>query len=179
MITRLSLHDAVRALKVLSRPCFVPVLLATYPLVYTLLLLWGPKRYSMRKMSPGIMSPIIFIFLFSYIISAPLVSSLCYTPGGKQQATLEYQACPYSNGVASMCCATNRTNPSGGNLSEAYTADSCLSNGLCQNVGEKTDDQGNTTTLVTYWREMCTISNWSVGGCLSICTDSSVCKVQQ
>lgn len=75
-----------------------------------------------------------------------------------------------------MCCATNRTNPSGGNYSEGWTADTCLANGICMNVAAMTDKSGNTNMVATYWREMCTSSNWTVGaGCLTVCTEESVC----
>ncbi|KAJ9293795.1 hypothetical protein DTO271G3_7422 [Paecilomyces variotii] len=64
-----------------------------------------------------------------------------------------------------MCCATNRTNPSGGNANDGYTADICLQNGLCMNI----QNGGNTTT---YWRVMCTSTDWSTGGkCLDVCAD--------
>jgi hypothetical protein len=67
-----------------------------------------------------------------------------------------------------MCCATNRTNPSGGDANEGYTADTCLQNGLCMNI----QNGGNVTT---YWREMCTSTDWSTGGkCLDVCADEAV-----
>ena len=69
-----------------------------------------------------------------------------------------------------MCCATNRTNPSGGSLSDGPTADMCLESGLCMNAGKHKDG----TAYVDYWRDQCTSSDWASGGCLDVCTSGTV-----
>ncbi|RAO70580.1 uncharacterized protein BHQ10_006592 [Talaromyces amestolkiae] len=69
-----------------------------------------------------------------------------------------------------MCCGTNRSNPSGGSRDNGFTADTCLENGLCQNVWQTRDDNGTTVENVGYFRDQCTSTDWENGGCLNICT---------
>ena len=102
----------------------------------------------------------------------PAVNSfVCYYPNGHSEQSLVYQPCPNTNGGTGMCCATNRTNPSGGSLSAGLTADMCLENGLCINT--HTNDDG--TVSSDYWRDQCTVSDWSSGRCLDVCTSGTVC----
>lgn len=68
-----------------------------------------------------------------------------------------------------MCCATNRTNPSGGPETNGWTADTCLPNGLCEN---KIYDTQTSTMIVTFWRDQCTSPHWAEGSCLNVCTGS-------
>ena len=115
------------------------------------------------------------IFFFTLLIFAPLgiTTVPCYYPDrfSVDPSDLSTQPCKYSNGGTYMCCATNRTNPFGGNISVGLTADHCLPNGLCLNSIINSD--GSHT--LTYWRDTCTASDWSTGGCLNVCLDPKVC----
>jgi hypothetical protein len=93
--------------------------------------------------------PLLTVFLYNGAAGA-----FCYRPDGGQES-LEYQPCNQVVGTASMCCATNRTNPSGGNLDDGWTVDNCLPNGLCQN-----ESVLNGQEAVTYWRVGCSVSSW-------------------
>jgi hypothetical protein len=74
-----------------------------------------------------------------------------------------------------MCCALNRTNPSGGNIDNGTTADLCLENGLCLSTWETSDNNGTTTEVTHYYRDQCTSTDWADGGgCLNICTETTV-----
>jgi len=115
-----------------------------------------------------------FLLLLTILALCALANALCYYPDGRSQTSDEYRECPYLNGTISMCCATNRNIPSGGNFSEGYTADGCLSNGLCQNKAEITNNDGSTFTATTYWREMCSMPDYGNSGCLDVCTNDSV-----
>jgi hypothetical protein len=108
--------------------------------------------------------------LIFYLLTA-VNSFVCYYPDGHSEQSLVYQPCPGSNGGTGMCCATNRTNPSGGHLSAGLTADMCLENGLCMNT--HTTDDGSVST--DYWRDQCTVSDWSSGRCLDVCSNGMVC----
>lgn len=115
-----------------------------------------------------------FLLLLTILALCALANALCYYPDGRSQTSDEYRECPYLNGTISMCCATNRNIPSGGNFSEGYTADGCLSNGLCKNKAEITNNDGSTFTATTYWREMCSMPDYGNSGCLDVCTNDSV-----
>ncbi|KAL2701787.1 hypothetical protein AAEP93_006085 [Penicillium crustosum] len=72
-----------------------------------------------------------------------------------------------------MCCASNRSNPAGGSSADGLTADECLANGLCMNVLTYRNSAGELGTNTTYWRNQCTISDWTNNGCLNVCTKGS------
>lgn len=105
------------------------------------------------------------------------VLSTCYNPDGSVADDHAYQPCIAINGAKSMCCALNRTNPSGGHLSNGWVADLCLENGLCQNVVNVTEDGGDNYALSsTFWRDQCWSPDWnSSGNCLNYCMGSTVC----
>lgn len=103
-----------------------------------------------------------------------LATSVCYYPNGYSATSEVYKPCVSYSGTTSMCCATNRTNPSGGNLKDGFTADECLENGICLNKAESTDQSGNTVKHTTYWRDQCTTTDWASGGCLNVCTQETV-----
>ena len=56
-----------------------------------------------------------------------------------------------------MCCATNRTSD----------ADTCLANGLCQNISPSGQNTGYDLLL---WRESCSDPTWKSPYCLNLCT---------
>lgn len=56
-----------------------------------------------------------------------------------------YQPCPGTDGSTTICCAIGRSNPPWGNISQGYTQDDCLPNGLCQNRLTETDGSKKTT----------------------------------
>ncbi|RHZ54423.1 hypothetical protein CDV55_101243 [Aspergillus turcosus] len=111
---------------------------------------------------------LISLSLFSFLAISP-VSSTCYYPNGT--ADDNYQPCNRVQGVNGMCCALDRPNLPGGPDSKGYTADICLENGLCQNIVQRT----STGQMVyTYWRTLCTSTDWSTNGCLNVCTQGGV-----
>jgi hypothetical protein len=107
------------------------------------------------------------LYILLTLISS--VTATCYNADGDSVSDPIFQSCGNS-----MCCGTNRTNPSGGNNDNGLTADICLENGLCENKIHVT--YGEDTTLVTlYYRDYCTSSNWTDdGGCLDVCTEQTV-----
>lgn len=125
-------------------------------------------NYNMRKRQHN------GFLLLTLLTLSSLASALCYYPDGRSQTSDEYKKCSYRNGTVSMCCATNREIPSEGNYTKGYTADGCLSNGLCQNKAEITNDDGSTFMATTYWREMCSMPVYGSSGCLDVCTSDSV-----
>ncbi|KAJ5248778.1 hypothetical protein N7468_000229 [Penicillium chermesinum] len=110
------------------------------------------------------------LFLAFHALIPPALSVVCYNPDGTSSAPgdTEYGYCPYSNGGVQMCCALNRANPSGGNFSDGNTADKCLPNGLCMNIGIN----GGSANITTYFRDLCSQTDWD-SGCLDVCTDTS------
>jgi hypothetical protein len=109
------------------------------------------------------------LFISAILGLVPWASCACYKPDGTA-ADSEYVPCQ-SSGV-SMCCALDRSNPSGGLLSNGYTVDICLENGLCRNNFETTNSNGQLTRGTTFWRESCSSSNWSE--CLNLCANEEV-----
>jgi hypothetical protein len=73
-----------------------------------------------------------------------------------------------------MCCASNRSNPSGGFLSNGRTSDTCMENGLCKNVARDYDDNYNTVVITEYWRDLCTSSEWPEANCVDVCSQGDV-----
>lgn len=77
----------------------------------------------------------------------------CFRPSGIAVTNPVYQPCIQVDGVESMCCRLNDTNP-----------DTCHPNGLCMATQEG-DNLG-------YWRDFCTDSTWRSPNCLrDICTN--------
>lgn len=116
-----------------------------------------------------------FFVLCSTLLFASLATAVCYYPNGYSEADQSYQPCVAYSGTTSMCCGTNRSNPSGGSRDNGDTADICLENGLCENVWQTTDDNGTTVENVAYFRDQCTSTDWNNGGCLNMCTAQTVC----
>lgn len=112
---------------------------------------------------------ILLHILLSYISSG---TAVCYDPSGDSVSDPSFQPCGNS-----MCCATNRTNPPGGNYDHGFTADQCLENGLCENKIQVNYEDGDTGLVTLYYREYCTSSNWTnnAGGRLDVCTEQTVC----
>lgn len=113
--------------------------------------------------------------LIGITLFASLSESTCYYPSGVIAGNPIYLPCVMFGETTSMCCATNRTNPAGGDSANGITADQCLPNGLCQNVLKYRNTEGAWSTNVTYWRNQCTSMVWTDDGCLNICTDITVC----
>ncbi|OKL58595.1 hypothetical protein UA08_06286 [Talaromyces atroroseus] len=111
--------------------------------------------------------------IYSAFLFAPLAMAVCYYPNGYSESSAEYQPCYNDTGRTSMCCGFNRTNPSGGSRSDGATADICLPNGLCENDWTTTDDNGTTTMNTAYFRDQCTVSDWTDAGCLNVCTSQT------
>lgn len=107
------------------------------------------------------------------LLLTPLAFSvtICYNPDKTSSSSTDYEyaLCPYENNGSSMCCALNRTNPSGGSIDDGLTADLCLKNGLCQNI--QAQDNGEVTT---YFRDLCSTPVWGSEGCLDVCADPNV-----
>lgn len=119
--------------------------------------------------------PNLYTKLYILLTFIPPVICTCYDAYGDIKSDPIFQPCGDS-GTTSMCCATNRTNPPGGNYDNGFTADICLENGLCQNKIWVTYESGDTTLVTLYYRDYCTSSNWKNGrGCLDVCTEQLVC----
>lgn len=88
------------------------------------------------------------------------VASSCFFPNGTLQTDPVYQPCTNIAGAFSMCCATNRTK----------NQDTCLANGLCQNVVQ---NSGNTGFVPSFYRDTCTDKTWQSPQCLAICDTGS------
>lgn len=119
--------------------------------------------------------PNLLFLILSILTSTPLVTSLCYYHDGTVASDPIYQPCSTIKDTIGMCCASNHSNPSGGNSANGITADLCLANGLCMNVLTYTNSAGKLGTNTTYWRNQCTISDWTNNVCLNVCTKESVC----
>ncbi|KAA6406787.1 MAG: hypothetical protein FRX48_09511 [Lasallia pustulata] len=91
------------------------------------------------------------------LLALPRVNSQCYFPNRTQNTNSDYQPCPpAAQGLASMCCATNRTsNP-----------DTCHPNGLCEGHGEV---GAGFDPEAPYYRESCTDKSWNSTYCLKLC----------
>src|SRR5438046_3498409 len=81
----------------------------------------------------------------------------CYWPDGSLNADSASKPCNAIKGQVSMCCATNRTSD----------ADTCLANGLCQNISPNGQNTGYDLLL---WRESCSDPTWKSPYCLNLCT---------
>jgi len=107
----------------------------------------------------------------------PIASCMCYVSNGS--AVLNwgsnsiYQPCSRdsSNPLSTICCAINRSNPPGGNIANGFTQDICLPSGLCQNI--LVDANGD--TVYAYWRDYCTVNDYTSSKCLDVCTGNGVC----
>ena len=107
----------------------------------------------------------------------PITLCMCYVSNGS--AVLNwgpnsvYQPCSNdsSNPLSTICCAINRSNPSGGNVANGFTQDICLPSGLCKNI--LVDANGD--TVYAYWRDYCTVIDYTSSKCLDVCTGNGVC----
>jgi len=117
--------------------------------------------------------PTMFLFLYAidFLAFARLISANCYNINGNIVTSSDVVPCNNIAGMISMCCATNR------GTSSPYTPDTCLPNGLCQNLfTNQTTGKPDTN----YWREGCSDSGWNNQFCLEgICSSSSVSTVSQ
>jgi len=107
------------------------------------------------------------IYLLSFITT--ILAHDCFFANGTSlpDAPPYDQTAPCKeDGLTTICCALNRTNKPGGNLRDGYTADECLSNGLCQN---RIVDNGEMKT--EYWLNFCTDSDITSGKCLDLCRE--------
>jgi hypothetical protein len=102
-------------------------------------------------------------------------TALCYLPNGLPDRNDVNQPCfPEDSDEIRMCCASNRSNPSGGFLSNGRTSDTCMENGLCKNVARDYDDDNNTAVITEYWRDLCTSSEWPEANCVDVCSQGDV-----
>ena len=107
----------------------------------------------------------------------PIASCMCYVSNGSAVlnwgSNSVYQPCSKdsSNPLSTICCAINRDNPSGGNIANGFTQDICLPSGLCQNI--LVDANGD--TVYAYWRDYCTVNDYTSSKCLDVCTGKGVC----
>ena len=112
---------------------------------------------------------------FSSFLAALIASTNadCRHPNGNIQTDAYHAPCSekLGNPLNTMCCATERPNPSGGFSADGLSADLCLPNGLC--LQSWTPDE-NSTARFEYYREECTVEGWKNGSCLSVCLSNSV-----
>jgi hypothetical protein len=107
----------------------------------------------------------MFSIVLTVLALATVISARCYDISGSLVTSDDTLPCNSISGTISMCCATNR------GPSDSFTADTCLPNGLCQNIFT------NLTTGkpdTNYWREGCSDSEWDHQYCLKGICDSSL-----
>lgn len=112
------------------------------------------------------------IFALALASTAVAQDSPCHYANGSALREPTDQAPCNLDGVRTICCATNRTNPSGGSLEDGATQDKCLPNGLCRNDfydPEADEDKRNGTT---YWLDFCTNSDVTSTDCLDVCRNT-------
>jgi len=114
---------------------------------------------------PSLMQPVVAVLLSFYVA---YVASQCYSSNGSLIDSLEFQPCNLIEGTVSMCCATNRTLPSGSSPGVGSVRDICLPNGLCQSIWQ---DGPSGSIQYWYFRDFCSASNWE--GCLKGINDSN------
>lgn len=112
----------------------------------------------------------MLLSLLSLLATLQLGAALCYNITSVLVTSNEVQQCNNIQGATLMCCATNRGS------SSSFTADTCLPNGLCQNVFT---NQTTKKPDTNYWRESCSDSGWNSKFCLKdICWGQSVSEDQ-
>lgn len=113
------------------------------------------------------------IVLFSFLV--PGTRADCHHPNGLIQTDPYHAPCGdvLNNSLNTMCCAIDRPNPPGGFSTNGYNADVCLPNGLCLQSWKRDE---NSTVTIEYYREECTVQDWKIGKCLSVCLSNSVCN---
>ncbi|KAE9379836.1 hypothetical protein N431DRAFT_432220 [Stipitochalara longipes BDJ] len=104
-------------------------------------------------------------YLAPLLLSASAASAACYGIDSSLVTNPDAAPCNSAQGSISMCCDSNR------GASSLYTPDTCLSNGLCQNIFTN-ETTGKPDT--NYWREGCSDRGWNSQYCLTgVCTGSS------
>jgi hypothetical protein len=106
------------------------------------------------------------LLIISLLVKSTIAA--CYFPNGTRQTSFEYLPCSSVQDEVSMCCALNRTNPSGTSVETGFTRDICLPNGVCQNNYVDVDNVLKTS----YWRETCSSPGWGTGCLEDICAVS-------
>ena len=126
-----------------------------------------PSIFNSQLIEPP--TPAMFSYLISFLSFARVISAVCYDINGTLVTTADYVPCNSISGTISMCCALNRGS------SSPFTPDTCLPNGLCQNVfTNQTTNKPDTN----YWREYCSDPGWNSQYCLpAACTTPSVSTV--
>lgn len=119
--------------------------------------LFQPPFVFILRCSPKIVMLLCFLLPF---FASSLISALCYAPDGSLSPGDGYLPCITTINVDSMCCVLNITALELIGKSAA-DGDTCLPNGMCQNLGN-------------YAREYCTDKTWKSPNCLNICTGGSV-----
>ncbi|CAI7664602.1 unnamed protein product [Penicillium manginii] len=91
-------------------------------------------------------------WIFILCLKTAIAKATCYSPDGNEVTEESYVPCIAIDGVHSMCCKMNHTNP-----------DTCDPNGLCF------------STKGYYWREFCTDPTWESPNCLpkTVCSDNT------
>lgn len=108
----------------------------------------------------------MLFYLINFLAFAKVILAVCYDIHDNVITSPDYLPCNSISGTISMCCATNR------GPSNVYPPDTCLPNGLCQNIfSNLTTGKPDTN----YWREGCSSSGWSGQYCLSgVCASTNV-----
>ncbi|KAL4882156.1 hypothetical protein BJY04DRAFT_217478 [Aspergillus karnatakaensis] len=110
------------------------------------------------------------IYILALLFLPATLQAVCYLPNGIPDLDDVNQPCITDSDEVSMCCATNRTNPSGGFLSDGRVSDVCMQNGLCKNIARKRDKNDNVVVVTEYWRDLCTSSEWPEENCVNVCS---------
>ncbi|KAG9233947.1 hypothetical protein BJ875DRAFT_29603 [Amylocarpus encephaloides] len=106
----------------------------------------------------------MILYPIYFSICARVAFAACYDIYGSLVSSTDVTTCNSISGLVSMCCATNRGS------SSVFTPDTCLPNGLCQNIFV---NQTTKKPDTNYWREGCSDQSGSSQFCLRACSSSS------
>jgi hypothetical protein len=130
-----------------------------------LVVVWGNKSFLLsfflpsppKSTSPSILAKMLSPILFPALIPLVLAQSIsqCHFPAGPPLPTsnntfFAAMAPCSAPGLSTICCATNRTNPPGGDASAGETRDECLPNGVCRNRKVRNGVEGVACVLPPY-----------------------------
>ncbi|KAF1968018.1 hypothetical protein BU23DRAFT_558867 [Bimuria novae-zelandiae CBS 107.79] len=109
-----------------------------------------------------------FVFLVQCVV---FVTATCYAPDGSERTGGDIGPCSndLSDPLSRICCNVNRPKAPGTSTNASEIRDTCLPNGLCENLSLLKDG-----SLYLQWgRNFCTSRDWSTGQCMDgICTNT-------
>ncbi|PVH91266.1 hypothetical protein DM02DRAFT_664172 [Periconia macrospinosa] len=106
-----------------------------------------------------------FVPLLTYFASlyTTIHAQSCYYANGTTVERKEFIPCS-NDPVRTICCALNRLNPSGSDISKGWPRDTCLDNGVCSN-----NQMNNGQNVTIYTAVFCTNKDITSPDCLDVC----------